>query len=102
MIPFGLLHAVVDQPAGGNILLITALQAGENCSIDACLIHHTYMRGKIGEQRTQAGNRIFIFVEASCGHALVLYQLGWCIMMLKINDHVRFYYLECESFRERF
>jgi hypothetical protein len=23
-------------------------------------------------------------------------------MMLKINDHVRFHYLECGSFRERF
>src|SRR5262249_12948148 len=95
------LHAVVDQPAGGNILLITALHAGENCSIDACLIHHTHMRGKIREQGTQAENRIFILVEAS-GHAVVLYQLGWSMMMLKMNDHVRFQYLECESIRERF
>ena len=49
MIPFGLLHAVVDQAAGGNIRLIKALQAGEDRSIDACLVHHTNMRRQIGE-----------------------------------------------------
>jgi hypothetical protein len=49
MIPFSLFYAVVDQATGGNIRLIKALQAGEDRSIDACLVHHTNMRRQIGE-----------------------------------------------------
>jgi hypothetical protein len=49
MIQFGLLHAVVDQAAGGNIRVIQALQAGEDRSVNACLVHHTNMRRQIGE-----------------------------------------------------
>ena len=51
------------------------------------LIHHPHMRGKIGEQRIEPVIGISIFVEAKFRSALALYQLGRCIVMLKIHEH---------------
>jgi hypothetical protein len=88
MILFGLVHAVVDQAAGSKVWLIEARAAGEHRNVDARLVHHPNMRRKIGEQRIEPIIWISVFVEAEATIALAgLHQLGWCIMMLKINKH---------------
>ena len=53
MILFGLVHAVVDQAADSNVWLIEARAAGEHRNVDACLVHHSHMCRKIGEQRIE-------------------------------------------------
>ena len=89
MILFGLVHAVVDQAAGSKVWLIEARAAGEHRNVDARLVHHSHMRRKIGEQRIEPIIWISVFVEAEATVALAgLHQLGWCIMMLKINNHL--------------
>src|SRR5262249_31841584 len=88
MILFGWVHAVVDQAAGSKVWLIEARAAGEHRNVDARLVHHPNMCRKIGEQRIEPPNWISVFVEAEATIALPgLHQLGWCIMMLKINKH---------------
>src|SRR5262249_48202949 len=88
MILFGWVHAVVDQAAGSKVWLIEARAAGEHRNVDARLVHHPNMRREIGEQRIEPINWISVFVEAEATLALAgLHQLGWCIMMLKINKH---------------
>jgi hypothetical protein len=49
---------------------------------------HPHMCRKIGEQRIEPIIWISVFVEAEATVALAgLHQLGWCIVMLKINNH---------------
>ena len=87
MILFGLVHAVVDQAADSNVWLIEARAAGEHRNVDACLVHHSHMCRKIGEQRIEPVIWIAVFVEPKVtGILAALHQLRRCIMMMKINN----------------
>ena len=90
VILFGLVHAVVDEAAGGKAWLIEARAAGEHCNVDARLVHHPNMCRKIGELRIESIIWISVFIAAEATAAFAgLHQLGRCIMMLKINNHFR-------------
>jgi hypothetical protein len=62
MIPFRLVQAVVNQAAGGKVWLIEPLAAGEHRNVDARLVHHPHMRGKIGELSIETIIGISFFV----------------------------------------
>src|SRR5260370_2867136 len=64
-VPFRLMHAVIDQSAGGKVRLIKPNTAGEHRNIDAGIVHHPHMPGKIGEQRIEAVIWVSIVVEAN-------------------------------------
>ena len=90
MIAFRLTHAVVDQAAGGEVRLIEAGAAGEHRDVDAGMVHHPHMRGKIGEQRIEAVVGIAVLVEAKgAGVGAALHQFRRRVVMLKVDDHLR-------------
>ena len=62
IIAFRLVHAVVNQAAGGKVWLIETRAAGEHRNVDARPIHHPHMRGKVGELSIETIIWISIFV----------------------------------------
>ena len=92
MIAFRLVHAVVNQAAGGKAWLIETLAAGEHRNVDARPIHHPHMRGKVGELGVETIVRISIFVCANVRAVLAgPHQLGRCIVVMKIDDLFHFF-----------
>jgi hypothetical protein len=97
MIPFRLVHVVVNQAAAGKTWLIEALAAGEHRNVDARPVHHPHMRGKIGELSIETVIGISFFVYANGRTVLAApHQLGRCIVMMKIDDHFDFFERECQ------
>ena len=100
--PFRLMQAVIDQTAGAKVWLIEARAAGEHRDVDARPVHHPHMRGKISKQWIKEVIRISIVVEAHGRSAsTALQQLGRCVMMLEIDDHLSFTELERRGHSER-
>jgi hypothetical protein len=91
IIPFRLVHAVVNQAAGGKIWLVETLPAREHCNVDPGPVHHPYVRREIGELSFEAIMGISILVQVNSGTVRTgPHQLGRCIVMVKIDDHFDF------------
>ena len=88
MIPFGLPHAVIDQPARRDIGLIEAGAAGEHAGIDAGRIHDTDVRGEIGEQRIEQIVRIAVLVHLDRDRIGVALEQFWRgVVLLEVDEH---------------
>jgi hypothetical protein len=91
IIPLRLVHAVINQTAGGKVWLIETLPAREHCNVDPGPVHHPHVRREIGELGIEAIMGISILVHVN-GRAVGTgpHQLGRCIVMVKIDDHFDF------------
>ena len=84
----GLAHAVVDQPAGGEIGLVEAGPAGQHAGVDAGGVHHADMGGQIGELRIEQIMRIAVAIEIDRKLArLALEQFRRRVMLLEVDEH---------------
>ena len=84
----GLLDAVIDQAAGGEVRLVEARPRGEHGGIDTGAVHHAHMGGQVGQQRVEQIVRIAVLIELD-GHAvgLALEQFRRRVVMLEVDDH---------------
>ena len=92
IIAFRLMHAVIDQAAGGKVWLVEAPAAGEHRNVDARPIHHPHMRGQVGKQRIEAVIGIAVFVQAKgTDVGAAPHQLRRRVVMMKIDDHFQLF-----------
>ena len=88
MIALRLPHSVVDQAAHGKVGLIEAGPAGQHCHVNAGMVHHPHMRGKIGQQWIEGIVGIAVLVEANRSLPRpALHQFGRRVVMLEVDDH---------------